>query len=80
MSEKERMRKIMSKGAKTAVTVITIIVLLVLAGAVLLSGVYTISESEQGVVLTFGKPTGKAAPGLHFKVPLSRRSIRLIQR
>jgi membrane protease subunit HflK len=63
------MRKIMSKGAKTAVTVISIIVLLVFAGAVLLSGVYTISESEQGVVLTFGKPTGKAAPGLHFKVP-----------
>ena len=59
----------MSKGAKTAVTVITIVVLLVLAGAVLLSGVYTISESEQGVVLTFGQPTGKAAPGLHFKVP-----------
>jgi membrane protease subunit HflC len=42
-----------------------------LALVLLLSSVYTVSETEQVIVTQFGRPIGEAikAPGLHFKVP-----------
>jgi len=42
-----------------------------LALVLLLSSVYTVSETEQVIVTQFGRPIGEAikTPGLHFKVP-----------
>lgn len=40
---------------------------------ILLSGIYTISAGERGVLLTFGKPDENAVEeGLHFKVPIAQ--------
>ncbi|MFH1851091.1 MAG: protease modulator HflC [Candidatus Neomarinimicrobiota bacterium] len=47
-----------------------IIVLLVLVVLVLLTGVFTVDEKEQIVILQFGKPVRTIhTPGLHFKIP-----------
>ncbi len=58
-------------AAETAkVMKIVKIVVLVLAVVILGSqSFYTISEQEQAVVTTFGKPTCESEPGLHFKIP-----------
>lgn len=44
------------------------IVLLVFA-SVLFSSFYTVAETEQAVITTFGRVTGTADAGLHFKLP-----------
>ncbi|MCR5208791.1 MAG: FtsH protease activity modulator HflK [Lachnospiraceae bacterium] len=49
--------------------IIAAIVFFILLATILPAGIYTVSESQVGVVLTFGKPTGTSAPGLHFKIP-----------
>jgi len=50
-------------------TILLIIGVLVVIS--LYTGVYTIDETEQGIVLEFGKPVGDAitSPGLHYKLP-----------
>jgi membrane protease subunit HflC len=53
---------------------VTRAILVILAVAVLLvalSGVYTLSETEQAIITQFGRPVGGviATPGLHFKLP-----------
>ncbi len=62
-------------AAETAkVMKIVKIVVLVLALVVLGSqSFYTISEQEQAVVTTFGKPTCEREPGLHFKIPFVQK-------
>lgn len=42
------------------------------AGLLLLSSVYTLSETEQAILVQFGKPVGGLvnSPGLHLKLPL----------
>lgn len=39
----------------------------------ILTGVYSVNPGEQGVVRTFGKETGKTAPGLHFAIPIVQK-------
>lgn len=46
---------------------IVILVILVFLG---LNSFYTISEQEQAVLVTFGKPQAVTTSGLHFKIPL----------
>jgi len=53
---------------------VTRVILVILAIAVLLvalSGVYTLSETEQAIITQFGRPVGGVidTPGLHFKLP-----------
>ena len=53
-------------------TRIMTIILGLLAATLLLSSVYTVSETEQAIITQFGKPIGGviATPGLHVKVPV----------
>ena len=50
------------------------IALIVISGLVVLFfwfALYTIDETEQAIILEFGKPMGEtiSSPGLHFKLP-----------
>ena len=53
------------KGTRIVVWCVIGIILII----TVFSSAYTIREQEQGVVLTFGKPTATTGSGLHFKVP-----------
>jgi len=41
--------------------------------ALMLSSVYSVGPGEQGVVRTFGRESGKAAPGLHYRIPFVQK-------
>lgn len=41
----------------------------IIIGSVVFSGMYTVNDRERGVILTNGKVTGVAEPGLHLKIP-----------
>lgn len=47
------------------------------AGVILLliaaTGFYSVGPGEQGVVRTFGRETGKKAPGLHYRIPFIQK-------
>jgi membrane protease subunit HflK len=45
------------------------ILLAVAVVLVLTSGVFVVGPGEQGVIRTFGKHTGRAGPGPHFRIP-----------
>lgn len=45
------------------------IVILVIVAMSVLNGFYTLTEDEQAVVTTFGKPEVVSTSGLHFKIP-----------
>ena len=48
--------------------------ILVVAGAILIfDSAYSITEQEQAVVTTFGKPMTVNEPGLHFKIPIIQK-------
>jgi membrane protease subunit HflK len=49
------------------VGIILIVIAVVLVAT---SGVFIVGPGEQGVVRTFGKQTGRAGPGPHFRIPL----------
>ncbi len=66
----------MKKSGKVLSTIITVFVVTLLLG-IAASGIYTVSESEQAVVLTFGKTTGISGPGLHFKIPVIQRAYKV---
>lgn len=53
------------------------ILLGVIVGVIFLMAIFTyqVEESEQALVLTFGKPTAIAGPGLHFRWPLPVQEI-----
>ncbi len=46
------------------------ILIIVLAGLSIISGVYMVDQTEEAVVLTFGRYSRTTGPGLHYKVPL----------
>lgn len=50
-----------------------IIVAALVIGILSIESVYSIGEQEQGVVTTFGKATGVATSGLHFKIPFVQK-------
>jgi membrane protease subunit HflK len=58
-------RPVQKPGSGTALTVIAFIVLLY----ILLSGIYMVDQTEQAVVLRFGRFSRLSEPGLHFKMP-----------
>jgi membrane protease subunit HflK len=55
----------LDKGIK----IILLILILVPLGAWLSTGFYTIQPDEEGVLIRFGKYSGKAQPGLRYKFP-----------
>jgi len=60
----------------TGVTIITIIL-----GIVALTSWYTVDESQQGVVLTFGKANEIVTePGLHFKLPWPIQKVEILSK
>lgn len=55
---------------KKIYTSIGLFILIMILGTTALTSWYTVDESEQAVILTFGKvDTGIVEPGLHFKLP-----------
>ncbi len=41
--------------------------------ALALSGIYVVGPGEQAVVRTFGRESGKAGPGLHYRIPFVQK-------
>lgn len=58
-----------------------IVLVLILALAVYLvsTGIYTVKESEQAVIQTFGKYTATTGPGLHVKLPWPIQEVTILQ-
>lgn len=55
---------------KRMYTIIGLVVLIIILGNIAVSTWYTVDESEQAVILTFGKAEDTVSePGLHFKLP-----------
>jgi len=46
-----------------------VVILILIAG----TGFYSVGPGEQGVVRTFGRETGKTAPGLHYRIPIIQK-------
>ena len=59
-----------------------LVVLAAVAAILLLSSVYTLSETEQAILTQFGKPVGSVVetPGLHLKLPLIQNVHRFEKR
>ena len=57
-----------SLGARLGTILIAIAVVVVVT-----SGVYVVGPGEQGVLRTFGKHTGLAGPGPHFRIPFVQK-------
>ncbi len=68
MSERDVSPKGLNLPFKPRVAVIVIIVVLLLA--FVLTSFYMVDQTEQAVILTFGKFSRITGPGLHFKMPL----------
>ena len=51
---------------KTIIVTMVVILVLVITAA---TCIYTVDDKQQAVITTFGKVTGTADPGLHFKLP-----------
>jgi len=64
------------------VTRTLLVVLAAIAAILLLSSVYTLSETEQAILTQFGKPVGGVVetPGLHMKLPLIQNVYRFEKR
>ncbi len=56
---------------------IMVLLLVLLVGFVLFSAYYTVKENEQAVVLRFGRYHATSPPGLHFKIPLADRVLKV---
>ena len=56
----------LGKGGKPLWLILIVIVLAIILAY---SAFYTIAPGHQGVILRFGRYSGMALPGLHFKVP-----------
>lgn len=58
-----------------------IVIILILFGIGIFISAYTIDETEQGIILEFGRPVGSSVtqPGLHFKFPW-RQLVKLEKR
>ena len=59
-----------------------LVVAVAVAALVLLTSVYTLSETEQAVLTQFGRPVGGivATPGMHLKLPLIQNVHRFDKR
>jgi membrane protease subunit HflK len=59
-----------SKRVSALITVVTVMLLVLV---VAFNSSYQVKEQEQAIILTFGKPTGIASSGLHFKIPFMQQ-------
>ncbi len=57
---------------------IVIIGLIILVLYIISTGVYTVKETEQAVIQTFGKHTDTTGPGLHVKLPWPIQSVSIL--
>lgn len=57
------------RNAPTLIRLGAALVLVLIA----MSGIYSVGPGEQGVVRTLGRESGKAAPGLHYRVPFAQK-------
>ena len=73
--EKEKRRKDMrsSKKVPRVGSIIVVAILVVAAAILIFDSAYSITEQEQAVVTTFGKPMTVSEPGLHFKIPIIQK-------
>lgn len=66
---------------KRIYTTAGLVILILLLGLVALTSWYTVDESEQAVILTFGKvEEGISEPGLHFKMPWPVQSVEVLSK
>ena len=72
-SREEESIKRFQKGKRTFLWIVIGVFLLI----TVFSSVYTVSEQEQAVVLTFGKPTATTGAGLRFKIPFIQNVIKV---
>ena len=66
------------KNPKKVVTTMIIIAVIVAILSLLTTCWYTIDEKQQGVILTFGKVTGTADAGMHFKLPFGIQDVKKV--
>lgn len=68
-------------GLKKIYTTIGLFILIFILGLIALTSWYTVDESEQAVIMTFGKvDTGIVEPGLHFKMPWPIQEVRKLSK
>lgn len=80
MDENKNNERYSSTGKKVSSRIKLIVLCIVGAFALLIisaNTVYTISEQEQGVIVTLGKPTGSASPGLNVKIPFIQQVYKI---
>ncbi|MBY0124052.1 FtsH protease activity modulator HflK [Bacillus sp. S/N-304-OC-R1] len=66
---------------KKIYTVTGLVLLIIILGIVALTTWYTVDESDQAVILTFGKvEEGITEPGLHFKLPWPIQSVEKVSK
>ncbi len=66
------------KNPKKLIATVAIVAAIVAILALLSTCWYTIDEKQQGVILTFGKVTGTADAGMHFKLPFGIQSVKKV--
>jgi len=61
---------------------ISLVVLVIVGGVILFESVYTLHETQQAIILQFGKPVGEPVTnaGLHIKLPFVQEIIRIENR
>ena len=62
-----------SKKVPRVGSIIVVAILVVAAAILIFDSAYSITEQEQAVVTTFGKPMTVNEPGLHFKIPIIQK-------
>lgn len=62
-----------SKGTPKMGSIIVGAVIVVIVAILAFDSAYSITEQEQAVVTTFGKPATVSEPGLHFKIPFIQK-------
>ncbi len=59
-----------NKNARNVPRLLTVLVVLAVLGLIVGSGLFMVDETEEGVILQFGRYDRTVGPGLHFKIPL----------
>lgn len=62
-----------SKKVPRVGSIIVVAILVVAAAILIFDSAYSITEQEQAVVTTFGRPVTVSEPGLHFKIPIIQK-------
>ena len=57
---------------------IVLVLALIAAALIVRSGIFTVKESEEAVIQTFGRFTGRVGPGLHVKLPWPFQTVTIL--